>query len=93
MPDVPTLNEAGLPGFSYDSWFGLMAPAGTPADIIEKINKDVVDGLKDPAMQDRMAKQGGVVVMTTSPKQFDAIIKSDTDRYTKMFQAAGIGAK
>ena len=93
MPDVPTLNEAGLPGFSYDSWFGLMAPAGTPADIIEKINKDVVEGLKDPAMQDRMAKQGGVVVMTTSPKEFDAIIKSDTDRYTKIFQAAGIGAK
>lgn len=93
MPNVPTLNEAGLPGFSYDSWFGLMAPAGTPADIIEKINKDVVDGLKDPAMQDRMAKQGGVVVMTTTPKQFDEIIKKDTERYTKMFEAAGLGAK
>lgn len=93
MPDVPTLSEAGLPGFAYDSWFGLMAPAGTPAAIIEKINKDLVEGLQDPAMQDRMAKQGGVVVMTTSPKQFDEIIKSDTERYTKMFQASGLGAK
>ncbi len=93
MSDVPTLSEAGLPGFSYDSWFGLMAPAGTPAAIIEKINKDIVEGLQDTAMQDRMAKQGGVVVMTTSPKEFDAMIKSDTERYTKMFEAAGLGAK
>ncbi|MET0445129.1 MAG: tripartite tricarboxylate transporter substrate binding protein [Pseudorhodoplanes sp.] len=93
MPDVPTLNEAGLPGFAYESWFGLMAPAGTPADIIETINKDIVDGLKDAAMQDRMAKQGGVVVMTSTPKQFDEMIKTDTERYTKMFQAAGLGAQ
>lgn len=93
MPNVPTLSEAALPGFSYDSWFGIMAPAGTPADIVEKINKDVIDGLKDAAMQDRMAKQGGVVVMTTSPKKFDEIIKADTERYSKMFQAAGLGAK
>ncbi|MET0867694.1 MAG: tripartite tricarboxylate transporter substrate binding protein [Pseudorhodoplanes sp.] len=93
MPDVPTLNEAGLPGFAYESWFGLMAPAGTPADIIEKINNDIVDGLKDAAMQDRMAKQGGVVVMTSTPKQFDEMIKTDTERYTKMFQAAGLGAQ
>jgi tripartite-type tricarboxylate transporter receptor subunit TctC len=93
MADVPTLKEAGLPDFSYESWFGLMAPAGTPADIIDKINKDVVDGLKDKAMQDRMAKQGGVVVITSTPKQFDELIKSDTERYTKLFQAAGLGAK
>lgn len=93
MPDVPTLKEAGLPSFSYESWFGLMAPAGTPADIIEKINKDVVEGLRDPATQDRMAKQGGVVVMTTTPKEFDALIKSDTERYTKLFEAAGLAAK
>ena len=46
-----------------------------------------------PAAVDRMAKQGGVVVMTTSPKQFDEIIKNDTERYSKMFQAAGLGAK
>ena len=93
MPDVPTLKEAGLPNFSYDSWFGLMAPAGTPAAIIEKVNKDVVEGLQDPALQDRMAKQGGVLVITSSPKQFDEMIKSDTARYTKIFQDAGLGAQ
>lgn len=93
MPDVPTLSESGLPNFSYDSWFGLMAPAGTPAAIIEKINKDTVEALQDPVLQDRMAKQGGVVVIHSSPAKFDEIIRSDTDRYGKIFEAAGIGAK
>jgi tripartite-type tricarboxylate transporter receptor subunit TctC len=93
LPDVPTLKEAGLPNFAYESWFGLMAPAGTPAAIVEKVNKDVVEALQDKAMQERMAKQGGVVVVTSTPKQFDETIKSDTARYTKIFQDAGIAAK
>lgn len=93
MPDVPTLAESGLSNFSYDSWFGLMAPAGTPKAIIDKINKDTVESLTDSALQDRMAKQGGVVVIHSSPAKFDEIIRSDTDRYGKIFAAAGIGAK
>jgi tripartite-type tricarboxylate transporter receptor subunit TctC len=93
MPNVPTLDEAGLKGFSYNSWFGLMAPAGTPKAIIDKINKDLVDVLKDKALQERLAKQGGITVVTNSPAEFDKIIKGDTERYTKIFQAAGIGAK
>jgi tripartite-type tricarboxylate transporter receptor subunit TctC len=70
-----------------------LAPAGTPAAIVDKINKDVIEGLQDAAMQDRVAKQGGVVVMTSSPKQFDETIKSDTARYTKIFTDAGLAAK
>lgn len=93
MPNVPTLKESGLPDFAYESWFGLMAPAGTPAAIIEKVNKDAVEALQDKALQERMAKQGGVVVVTSTPKQFDETIKSDTARYTKIFQDAGIAAK
>ena len=93
MPDVPTLAVSGLSNFSYDSWFGLMAPAGTPTAIIDKVNKDVVEALQDPVLQDRMAKQGGVVVMSTSPAKFDEIIRNDTARYTKIFEAAGIGSK
>jgi tripartite-type tricarboxylate transporter receptor subunit TctC len=93
MPNVPTLDEAGLKGFSYDSWFGLMAPAGTPKAVIDKVNKDAVDALQDKALQERLAKQGGITVVTNSPAQFDNIIKSDTERYTRIFTAAGIGAK
>jgi tripartite-type tricarboxylate transporter receptor subunit TctC len=93
MPNVPTLDEAGLKGFAYDSWFGLLAPAGTPKAIIDKVNADTIDILKDRAMQDRLAKQGGITVVTNSPAEFDNIIKSDTARYTKIFQEAGIAAK
>jgi tripartite-type tricarboxylate transporter receptor subunit TctC len=93
MPNVPTLDEAGLKGFTYDSWFGLMAPAGTPKAVIDKINKDTVDALQDKALQERLAKQGGITVVTNSPAQFDKIIKDDTARYAKIFEAAGIGAK
>lgn len=93
MPKVPTLDEAGLKGFSYDSWFGIMAPAGTPKAIIDKVNKDTIAVLQDKALQERLAKQGGITVVTTTPAQFDNIIKADTERYTKIFQAAGIGAK
>ena len=91
MPDVPTLNEAGLSGFSYDSWFGLMAPAGTPAAIIEKINKDVVEGLKDPALQDRMAKQGGVRGLYVFA---EAIRRDDQKRYRSLYEnLPGRGAR
>lgn len=93
MPDVPTLDEAGLKGFAYNAWFGLLAPAGTPKAIIDKINADTIDVLKDQAMQQRLAKQGGITVVTNSPAEFDAIIKSDTTRYTKIFEDAGIAAK
>lgn len=93
LPNVPTLDEAGLKGFSYDSWFGIMAPAGTPKAIIDKVNRDAVAMLQDKALQERLAKQGGITVVTTTPAQFDAIIKNDTERYTKLFAAAGIGAK
>ena len=92
LKDVPTLDEAGLKGFTYNSWFGLMAPAGTPKEIVDKVNADTVAAMQDQALQDRLAKQG-IVVMTNSPAEFDGIIKADTERYTKIFQEAGIGAK
>lgn len=66
---------------------------GTTKSVIDKVNKDTVDILKDKALQERLAKQGGITVVTDSPAEFDMIIKTDTERYTKMFQAAGIGAK
>ena len=93
MPNVPTMDEAGLKGFSYDSWFGLMAPAGTPQAIIDKVNKDVIAALQDKALQERLAKQGGITVVTNTPAQFDDIIKNDVARYTQIFKAIGVGAK
>jgi tripartite-type tricarboxylate transporter receptor subunit TctC len=92
LPDVPTFAEAGLPEYQYDSWFGFMAPAGTPAPIIKKINEDIAAILKLPDVQERWKTVGALAVVST-PEQFDVIIRADTERYGKLLKAAGIAPK
>ncbi len=90
MPDTPTFTEAGLP-FVYDAWFGLMAPAGVPRDIIAKINKDVVQMLQTPQAKAKLAAQV-VLPVTDTPEAFDKIIREETANLTQVFKEAGIGA-
>jgi tripartite-type tricarboxylate transporter receptor subunit TctC len=90
LPDVPTVAEAGLPEYVYDSWFGVMAPAGTPRAIVNKVSQDIARALQLPDVHERMTRQG-VVIITQSPEQFDEIIKRDTERFTKMLTEAGVG--
>jgi tripartite-type tricarboxylate transporter receptor subunit TctC len=92
LPNVPTVVEAGVPGYKYESWFGLMVRAGTPKDIIAKISKDVGDALKKPDVADKLVKYGAIPA-PTSPEAFDTIIKDDTARYAQVLKAAGIGTK
>ena len=92
IPDTPTLAEAGLTDFSYDSWFGLLAPARTPPAIVEKINRETIAILQQPELQERLARQGGVTVVYSAPAQFDEIIKNDSARYGQIFKEAGIAA-
>jgi tripartite-type tricarboxylate transporter receptor subunit TctC len=91
VPDVPTMAEAGF-AFNYDSWFGILAPAGTPRPIVDKIAKDVADVLKQPDVQDKLVKQGSIGVSNT-PEQFDRLIKAEMARLTKTFTDAGLAAK
>jgi tripartite-type tricarboxylate transporter receptor subunit TctC len=88
MPDVPTFTEAGVP-FVYDSWFGLMAPAGVPKPILEKISKDWADVLKTPDMQARIKSQF-LIGVTDTPDAMNKIIKDETENLTKVFKEAGI---
>lgn len=90
IPDVPTVTEAGL-DYTYDAWFGVMAPAGTPASILDKVSGDIAAALHAPDVRDRLSKQG-VEVVTNTPGEFDAIIKRDTERYGRLMKDAGIGA-
>jgi tripartite-type tricarboxylate transporter receptor subunit TctC len=90
MPDVPTVAEVGPADFRYESWFGLLAPAGTPRPIVQKVSRDVAGALPD--LRDRMEKQGALLVAAT-PEQFDAIIRDDTERNGKLLRDAGIVAK
>jgi tripartite-type tricarboxylate transporter receptor subunit TctC len=92
LPDVPTFAESGMSEYKYDSWFGLMAPAKTPAPILKKVSDDVAAVMKDPEVQKRLESLGAVPA-ANSPEQFDAIIRADADRYGKMLKAAGITPK
>jgi tripartite-type tricarboxylate transporter receptor subunit TctC len=91
LPDTPTVAEAGLPDYRYDSWFGVMAPAGTPKPILNKISQDIAKVLQMPDVKEKLETQGSIPAPNT-PEQFDAIIKSDTERYGKILRDAGVGA-
>jgi tripartite-type tricarboxylate transporter receptor subunit TctC len=88
LPNVPTFTEAGVP-FVYDSWFGLIAPAGVPRPIIDKISKDWADVLKTPDMQAKIKGQF-LVGVTDTPEAMDKIIKDETANLTQVFKEAGL---
>jgi tripartite-type tricarboxylate transporter receptor subunit TctC len=88
LPNVPTFTEAGLP-FVYDSWFGLMAPHGTPQSVLDKISKDWADALKTPEMKAKLDAQF-VIAKSDTPAAFDKIISDETANLTQVFKEAGI---
>jgi tripartite-type tricarboxylate transporter receptor subunit TctC len=89
MPDVPTIAEAAVPDYKYDSWFGVLAPAATPRPILNKVSQDIATVLRLPEVVDRLRKQGSIPV-TNTPEQFDAINRTDTERYSRILRDAGI---
>jgi tripartite-type tricarboxylate transporter receptor subunit TctC len=82
LPDVPTFKEAGVPEFEYDAWFGMLAPKGTPKDILEKISKDVAAAMSQPDVKERLAKQG-TTVSTSTPDEFSATLRNDTATFSE----------
>ena len=90
MPTVPTAAESGLPGYAYDSWFGVLAPTGVPKPILEKVSADIARVLRLPDVADKMTKQG-LEVVTQSPDEFDKMVKSEAERFEKILRAAGVG--
>ena len=89
LPDVPTIAEAAVPGYTYESWFGILAPAGTPPAILTQVSQDIAQVLKMPDMVEKLTTFGSIPA-PNSPAQFDAIIKSDTERYGKVLKDAGV---
>jgi tripartite-type tricarboxylate transporter receptor subunit TctC len=92
FPDLPTLSEAGLPGFEIVSWFGLLAPAGTPAPIIARLNAETNKALARADVQSALGAQG-LEVAPGSPEQFGAHIKSEIAKFVRIGKAAGIKAE
>jgi tripartite-type tricarboxylate transporter receptor subunit TctC len=88
-PDIPSITEAGFPGMESSVWFGLLAPAGTPSAIIDKINRDVVASLTAPDARDALLAQGAEPTPTTR-QEFDAFLKAEIRKWGKVIKDAGI---
>jgi tripartite-type tricarboxylate transporter receptor subunit TctC len=88
LPDLPALNES-LKGFEADSWFGFMAPAGTPRDIITRFNAEVQKSLSSPELKEKLLAQGGFTQGGT-PEQMGELIRSDLARWGKVVRTAGV---
>ena len=88
-PDVPTVAEAALPGFEVNSWYGLLAPAGTPREIIQRLNAEVARGLRAPDARERLYSIGAEP-MADTPEAFAAYIQSEMVKWAKVVKAAGI---
>lgn len=92
FPDVPTISESGLPGFLFNSWFAILAPAGTPKDIVARLNTEVRKALADPETRRKLDEQG-LVVRGSSPEELSALTRDQLARYAKLIGDLGIAAK
>jgi tripartite-type tricarboxylate transporter receptor subunit TctC len=88
-PDVPTLDEAGVKGYAMTSWGGVIAPAKVPRPIVEKLNRDIVEALKQPDVREKLVSMGADVVAGT-PEHFDALLRAETQRYGKLIRDVGL---
>jgi tripartite-type tricarboxylate transporter receptor subunit TctC len=90
-PDMPTVDEAGVPGYDVTVWFGVLTVAGTPPDIVQRLNREMVKVLTSPEIKERISKSG-VDVVAGSPEQFSGFLRSEVARWAKVIKEAGIKA-
>jgi tripartite-type tricarboxylate transporter receptor subunit TctC len=88
FPDVPTIAESGVPGYESVSWFGLWAPKGTPADVVQKINADVQNVFADPAYKEKFLTPSFINVRPGTSQEFTAYIKAEADKWSKVIKEA-----
>jgi tripartite-type tricarboxylate transporter receptor subunit TctC len=89
LPDLPTVSEAGVPGYEATIWLGLMAPKGTPQEIIDRLNAEIGKIIAKPEVREAWAKQGAVP-MTMTPAQFEAFLKRDIGKWADVIKKADI---
>jgi tripartite-type tricarboxylate transporter receptor subunit TctC len=91
LPEVPTVSEAGLPGFEVGSWYGFHAPAGTPKGIVDKLHAEMVKAMNTPELRERFASVGAETIANT-PAQYGAFVASELKKWGKVIQSAGVKA-
>jgi tripartite-type tricarboxylate transporter receptor subunit TctC len=89
LPELPTIAESGLPGFETFTYFGVFAPAGTPREILQRLNAEIVKLLKTPEMREALARQGAEPVGST-PEQLAAVVKSESEKWGRVIKSAGV---
>jgi len=89
LPDVPTVAESGFPGFEANGWLGILAPNGTPPDVIAKLNAEIAKVMQSAEMKKQLLAQG-VEARTSSPEQFGTLIRSEAAKWGKIISDAGI---
>jgi tripartite-type tricarboxylate transporter receptor subunit TctC len=89
LPDLPTVAEAGVPGYEAGLWYGFVGPARIPPDIVRRLNSEIVSVLNSPEVRERLASQG-VEATPTTPEEFGRLLVSDLERWAKVVQRAGI---
>jgi tripartite-type tricarboxylate transporter receptor subunit TctC len=93
LPEVPTMQESGIKGFDISQWQGVLAPAGTPRAIVERLNTEIVKAMRAPDVHERIAVQGGNEIVTGTPDELAALIKADLQMYGKLIKDAKIPAQ
>ncbi len=89
LPDVPTIGEAGLPGYVFDHWYGMFAPAKTPRPVVTHISQEVARVLNIPDVKTKISARGAVVKPST-PEDFDKFVRSEVEKITKVMKAGGV---
>ena len=89
LPDTPTMVEAGVPGYDASAWFGVLAPAATPGEIIDKLNQDIGRVVRLPGIAEVIAQQGSAEAIGGSPEQFAAFIRAEIAKWAKVVKDAG----
>jgi tripartite-type tricarboxylate transporter receptor subunit TctC len=92
LPELPTIAESGVPGYEFDSWLGLLGPAGMPNATVDQINLAVASLLRDPVILERLAKQG-IEPQALSPEAFDALLRADFEKMARVVKASGARAE
>lgn len=92
FPEVPTVAESGLPGFEFNSWFAIMAPAGTPKAIVQRVQAEVVKALGDPSVREQLMAQG-LTPRGSSPEELATALRAQLARYEALIRQAGITAE
>ena len=92
LPDVPTIAEAGLPGYEANNWYGILVPAKTPRPVVDRLNREIVKILKTPSVRETLFRSG-LDASPSTPQEFAAYMKSETAKWAKVVKASGAKAE